>query len=193
MQAEKSVIILAAGHSSRMGKQKFSLKLADGRTFLEHIVDQYFSFGCRTIILVLNEEGRRQFETISFKGKANIICVTNKYPERERYYSIKLGLSLIKNGSHVFVHNADNPFASHSILEELSIHQSEADYIKPVYKGKGGHPILISPLIVKDIIRNKNYNFRFNDFLKKYSLTEISTDDDKILTNINTILDYSKL
>lgn len=193
MQVDRSVIILAAGHSSRMGKPKFSLELSDGRTFLEHIVDQYFSFGCKSIILVLNEEVSKHLETININKQTNIQCVINSHPEFERYYSIKVGLSVLGNDNYVFIHNADNPYANQNILKELYNHRSEADYIKPIYKGRGGHPILISPLVVKDINSIENYNIRFNDFLKKYTAKEISTDDNKILVNINTIFDYSKL
>ncbi|MCK5839504.1 MAG: NTP transferase domain-containing protein, partial [Bacteroidales bacterium] len=53
-----SAVILAAGRSTRMGRPKFALRFAKNLTFLEKIITGYSSFGCRQIIVVLNEQGR---------------------------------------------------------------------------------------------------------------------------------------
>ena len=70
----------------------------------------------------------------------------------------------------VFIHNADNPFANHKVLKALYSNRTDADLIKPVFKKTGGHPILISNKIVKDIVSYKNYDIHLNDFLKNYSI-----------------------
>jgi CTP:molybdopterin cytidylyltransferase MocA len=50
-EKEFSTIILAAGKSERLGFPKLSLKYDDDTTFVEHIVNEYQSFGCSDIIL----------------------------------------------------------------------------------------------------------------------------------------------
>ena len=52
-----SVIILAAGNSTRMGVPKFSLRFNSKHTFIEHIAQEYYDLGCKEIIIVINESG----------------------------------------------------------------------------------------------------------------------------------------
>lgn len=190
MQKNCSVVILAAGYSSRMGKLKFALTLANGSTFIENIVRQYAEFGCREIIVVVNINGKEYFDVNPIKG---ITVVINHHPERERLFSLKTGLLKITGTYPVFVHNADNPFAGQAILKALFASRGEADFIKPIFKNKGGHPIIISNRIVRDIVSCKNYDVHLNEFLKNYPHGELEADDENILININTIDEYLNL
>lgn len=189
MQKDCSVVILAAGYSSRMGQLKFTLTLDDGTTFIENIVKQYADFGCREIIIVVNHKGKEYLNDHHIK---DVIIAVNHHPEFERFYSIKTGLSNLRDDNPVFIHNADNPFASQAVLKSLFINRGDADFIKPVFDKKGGHPILISKRIVSDIISSENHKIHLNYFLKNYSSKEIEMDDEKILVNINTESDYKK-
>lgn len=190
MQKDCSVIILAAGNSSRMGRLKFTLTLPDGITFIENIVKQYAEFGCREIIVVVNISGKKYLDEHPMK---DITIALNQHPEFERFYSIKAGLSKVKINYPVFIHNADNPFASKQVLNTLFNNRAEADFIKPVFKSKGGHPIFISNKIARDINSNNNFDIHLNDFLRNYSCRKIEVDDEKILINVNTVNDYLKL
>jgi len=187
-----SAIILAAGYSSRMGCAKFTLRLADGTSFLENIINQYSVFGCNQIIVVVNSEGKGFLDQSPIRLIDELDFVVNQHPEYERFYSLKLGVGMVKNNQPVFLHNADNPFANLEILEDLYFNREMADFIKPVFNKRGGHPILISHKILRDIILVKNHDINLNDFLKKYSCKEIETTDENILLNINRISDYKK-
>ncbi len=54
IEKEFSVIILAAGKSSRMGLPKLSLRYNENKIFIEHIVNKYEDFRCKEIIIVEN-------------------------------------------------------------------------------------------------------------------------------------------
>ena len=56
-KSDSSVVILAAGFSSRMKQAKFSLKFDNNRTFLEKIIEEYQTFAGKEIIVVLNSVG----------------------------------------------------------------------------------------------------------------------------------------
>ena len=191
-QINCSVIILAAGRSNRMGKAKFALEFSVNKTFLEEIIHQYHSFGCKQIIIVLNEKGQDYIKNHRFAFPDNTLLITNKYLERGRFYSIKLGVhSINSENTPVFIHNIDNPFVNHKVLQKLlSINNS--GYASPTYQDKGGHPILISKHIAQQILLDKENNIVLSEFLKKFKRKRIEVDDKNILVNINTPEDYQK-
>ena len=193
MKKDCSVVILAAGNSSRMGSPKFALTLSDGRMFIENIVKQYVEFGCMEVIVVINNDGKLHLDEHPINADAEITYAINQHPEYERFYSVQTGLSKVLSNHPVFIHNADNPFANHEVLKALYSSRTGADLIKPVFKKTGGHPILISNKIVKDIVSYKNYDIHLNDFLKNYSIKTIKINDEKILINVNTMSDYKNL
>jgi len=107
MKKQYSVVILAAGTSSRMGTPKFLLKYNESTTFLEWIIKEYEAFACEQIVVVLNREGANLFEShyANFTDKLKIII--NYHPEWERFYSVKLGLTALGSINPVFIHNVD--------------------------------------------------------------------------------------
>ena len=195
-----AVVILAAGKSDRMGTFKFALRFDDEHTFLEKIIKEYESFGCRQIILVLNKNG---FEAVKRDKPAifeKIKIVINNHPEFERFYSVKLGLKEIEQNIPVFIQNIDNPFIDKNLLTKLSEacrtaynSDTNVEYYVPVYKSSGGHPVLLSPVAVGNIkaIKENDLNFRF--VLRKFSRINIPVNDEKVLININTPEEYGKL
>ena len=50
----------------------------------------------------------------------------------------------------------------------------------------GGHPVLISKRVCKDILLENENEVNFKNFLKKYSVKEVDVDDNSIFLNINT-------
>ena len=188
-----SVVILAAGQSTRMGRPKFALKFDENLTFLEKIITEYNSFGCRQIIVVLNEEGESYLKENPIKLFGNITIVTNSHPEWERFYSIKIGLKHLDESSCAFIHNVDNPFVNKQVLKSLQGEMAEIDYLVPCFKGRGGHPVLLSKKMIKHIIAEKNPDLNFRDFLKRYAKKVVEVRDERVLVNVNTGEDYKRL
>lgn len=180
-----SVIILAAGYSSRMEKPKFALQFDKNHTFLEKIIQIYDDFGCKEIIIVLNKKGRLIADHKQLKLR-NARIVLNENPEWERFYSIKLGIQNLTKKHPVFIHNVDNPFVTSQILKALISQDVSTHYVVPTYNAKGGHPILISNKICEAIISEKNYDLILSDFLKRFKKMKVAMNDKNILVNINT-------
>lgn len=187
-----SVVILAAGKSSRMGLPKFALKFSDEHTFLEEIIYQYKKFGCQEIVVVLNEEGTNILEGKYLPISNDVIIVKNNHPEWERFYSIKLGIKSLKEKYPVFIHNVDNPFVNHAVLTSLYNEYEKTDYVIPKHKRRGGHPILISEKIITAIKSEKKNDLVLSDFLNNYTKKVVQVADEKVLTNINTEVAYLK-
>lgn len=187
-----SVIILAAGKSSRMGVPKWSLLFDKNTSFIEHLISEYYSFGCKEIILVINETDYSSFLEKKYKVTKTLHLAINPQPEWDRFYSLKLGVEKLSSDQLVFIQNIDNPFVNNSLLTKLLESNENADLVVPEYNGRGGHPILINQQIVKTIKRNQENIQHFKEFLNQFTKKKIEVSDEKILVNINQLVDYQQ-
>lgn len=193
MKKDCSALIPAAGFSSRMGKIKLALEMSDGKTFLENICRQFVKFGCNPIVVVVNKSGSLFLEQTDMNLPDSVKIVLNEHPERGRFYSIRKGLSVLERKQYVFIHNVDNPFVETEVLDELYKNRSENKWVKPVYKGKSGHPVLLPPKICSAICSEARDDLRLDSFLQAYTHKKVEVNSKKILININTFDDYEKL
>ena len=189
---EFSVIILAAGKSSRMGIPKWSLMFTQNNSFIENVVSEYYRFGCKEIIVVINESDYSSFIEKNLNLPENIQIVINSQPDWHRFYSLKLGVKSLSKIQFVFIHNIDNPFVNHEILDKLVENSNTADLIIPEFEGRGGHPIFISRKIIADINSETRNQIHFKEYLQQYSTKRIKVNDERILLNINTSEEYQQ-
>ncbi len=185
-----SAIILAGGLSSRMNVHKTELSFDEKRNFLQKITEEYLNFDCREIIVVFNSENYKSYVDKGLKLNDKIKIVLNNYPEKDRLYSLKIGISALYKTGSSFIQNIDNPFVTKETLMLLAENSDKADYIIPSYKKKGGHPILISEKIVKTIKETKEETGNMKTFLNHFKKYYADCGNKKITANINTISDY---
>lgn len=179
-----NAIILAAGESSRMGSPKMLLLCNDGQTFIEKCINAFEAFGCEQIILVLNPDNATLLQQKGITVPNSCTIAINPHSEDGRFSSIQVGIKALHNSNAVFLHNVDNPFVHPTLLAAL-VQDFTADFIHPVFEGRGGHPILISPAIVKQIIAAPD-NQDFKAIINVFQKQTIAVDDPKIIANINT-------
>jgi len=179
--------------SERMGKPKFALGFEMQKTFLEEIIARYSEFPCEEIIVVMNVNGRALLDSLKIKLPANTKITINPNPEHGRFSSIKTGLNHLSNRTAVFIHNVDNPFVNVGLLRALSTNLGHADYCVPMFKNRGGHPILISPKVVDAIINCSHDDLNLKEYLKAFEKKTSEINNPKILININSIQDYEEM
>jgi molybdenum cofactor cytidylyltransferase len=184
-----SVLLLAAGKSQRMGKAKLLLPFNDTGVFLEEIIQNYKNFNCQEIIVVLNNEGNKLVKTRFPQIIKDCTLVVNSRESSERFYSIQLGIKHLQFDYPVFIHNIDNPFASPLVLNSL-FEQDYSDYVIPQYRGKGGHPILLSHKVAQALLASEKDDLILSNFLKHFNQKRVEIADKRILFNINTQEDY---
>jgi CTP:molybdopterin cytidylyltransferase MocA len=183
-------LILAGGKSERMSSPKPFLKY-NGRTFLEKIVNEFIACDIEETVVVLNHElFVRANEKYLAKISEKCILLKNTNPEWGRYHSLKLGIDKVIGADFCFIHNVDNPFVSSTLIKELYSHRNAKGYTLPVYKSRGGHPVLISKIIMKTIHSSALSSTTLKDVLINYSRKELVVNDDSILANINTPEEY---
>jgi molybdenum cofactor cytidylyltransferase len=188
-----SVVILAAGNSSRMKQAKALLKFDKNTVFIEHIVAEYLQHKlCNELVVVVNSKLANILQNY-MADMPKLKITVNHYPEKERFYSIQCGMKALTHPENIFLHNADNPFVKQKTLDELILRIKGFDFAVPQYQGNGGHPILLSSGITSDIITEKNTNQNLKDYLKRYKKIYVPVKDKNILVNINSKNDYQQM
>jgi molybdenum cofactor cytidylyltransferase len=187
-----SVIVLAAGNSTRMGVPKFSLRFNSKHAFIEHIAHKYHELGCKEIVVVVNESGYSLIMENTFNFPENVKFVINEHPEWDRFYSVKRGLQNLIEIQPTFILNVDNPFINPEVIYALLNEKDNANYFYPTYMGKGGHPVLLSENIVNKIINEKENQLHFREYLNRYTKKTIEVDNENCLININIKEEYKK-
>ncbi len=186
-------VLLAAGHSHRMGSPKPMLEFGHATTFLDACLKAFIDFGCEKVVVVTNKHVYDLLKSAIKDLPVNVRFVLNNYPERGRFYSLGCGLKTIQSYTKVFFHNVDNPFISSDVLKALSAQEQTADVICPAYNGKRGHPVLISSKVVSDIVSESNTERNLRNYLDRYHNVSVPVHDPNILININTPEEYTRL
>ena len=191
LKGNTSVVILAGGKSDRMNFPKPFLPYDSKRTFVEKIVCEYKSFGCKKNILVLNEDLNCSTwdEFLSNLSKETLI-VNNRYSDLGRFYSLQLGIKVVENSDYCFVQNIDSPFIDSDLLQKLYDSKTSNGYVVPEYEGKGGHPILIGKDVINSIKEEEDISINLKDKLRQFNRKVIDSGSDKVLININTLEEY---
>ena len=141
-------------------------------------------------MLVIQNSVKKTLEKHIQKLTGNIYIAENNEPEKGRMHSLQLGLKLMENKA-VFVHNIDNPFVSNGLLMQMITKLEPNTYVKPLYKNKGGHPVLLSAEVANELLQadiTKENNLK--NALKKHVQIIIETNEPEILLNLNTPDDY---
>ncbi|MBM3416972.1 MAG: hypothetical protein FJY20_11150 [Bacteroidetes bacterium] len=193
MKNSISAIILAAGQSERMNQPKPFLLFDEKRNFLDKINGTYISADIQQIILVVNpaiESDVKRFMENKYPDQP-VNIVVNLYPEKGRFYSIRLGLEKT-DSSFCYIQNIDNPFVTTELLIEMGKRVKQGTYVAPVYKKKKGHPVLISGELIDHcrMLKGDDYNLRKE--LNKFEEIKLDWTDKNILANINTDEEYQK-
>ncbi|MEI7663815.1 MAG: NTP transferase domain-containing protein [Bacteroidota bacterium] len=187
MSQSFSAVILAAGNSGRMGRDKALLPFGDGLNFASHLVKSFSQYGCHPMVVVVNEK----FDA-SLLGTKNHCLVVNRHLEKGRAWSVRLGLEQIPRGQACFIQNIDNPFVNPGLLGKLLKSAIPDGYSVPVYNSRGGHPILLGYKVV-EFIRRQSELIDFRGVLQHFIRVEVQFPDERILWNINTPDDYDEL
>lgn len=144
-----AAILLAAGRSSRMNYPKPLLEW-QGRTLLEHQMDQLAKLPVAEIIVVLGHESDRILEKVSSHDQRVSFIICDDFQEGLSA-SLKCGLQqAIGKYAGVFLMLGDLPLIQSCTFErvyetgaKLLDTSGEPFVVQPSYKGHPGHPVFI--------------------------------------------------
>lgn len=145
-------LVLAAGESSRMGRDK-ALLLYRGQTFLGAVVGQLRAAGIERIAVVLGYHAEQIRSAVDLEG---VEAVVNRDYRLGQTSSLQAGLRALDapDLEAVVLCLVDHPAVSSEVIQKLvsSFRQSSAAVVIPTFEGRRGHPVLISRALFRELI-----------------------------------------
>ncbi len=147
-----SAILLGAGESKRMGKNKLFLSWGK-RTILEHCLQALLRSRVKEVVIVLND---RMKEIDHRLGKKKVKVVVNPYYKKGMSTSIRCGLKTLdpKSGG-ILVALGDQPFIKTRTINALigAFGRAEGKIIVPSFRGRRGHPVIFHRKYEEELLR----------------------------------------
>ena len=176
-------VILAAGFSSRMGKNKMLLEIGR-KTVIERCINA-FDESCSRIIVVTGKYHDDIKQCLSSYAKVKLVY--NRDYRQGMFSSVKEGIRQIES-ERFFVTPGD-----YSLLKADTIKQmlnTRGRFVVPVYQGKKGHPILLDKWFIP-VILNSYSNLR--ECLKEFESTKLNINDEGVVRDLDTNEAYHQM
>lgn len=130
-------VILAAGTSSRVGRQKLLMEFR-GRTLIEYPIAAAQAW---EPIVVAGPEVARYLA-----GRSDVTVLRNDAPELGMKHSLSLANRAIGAECAMLVLLGDKPLIRASLIDAICRAPDDIDLAYPVRAGISGHPVALSPL-----------------------------------------------
>ena len=185
-------IILSAGESSRMGRDKALLPY-HGSTFLNHLISLLLP-RVETLIVVLGHHAGEVAATVP--ASRGLSIVTNPDYQRGMLTSLQTGLSAVREASGVLFTLVDHPAVRTQTIDRLieEFFRNTAALAVPRYGERRGHPVLLSRPIAREILAlpaNSSAKQVIRGHLAETLFVDV--DDPGILRDIDLPADYETL
>lgn len=149
MKAEYFAVVLAAGNSGRMGREKARLPWLDGKSLLRWTVDTLAGTGWQPLV-VLGPEHFAYWDP----GLPAGCAVLNPDPARGKTTSLAAGVKAIPgNAERILITSVDQPRPA-ALYERLR-RESEAAHAKillPDFDGRRGHPVVVAGSVRDELL-----------------------------------------
>jgi len=190
------VVILGAGASRRMGRPKLLLPW-NGKTVIEHLMDQWISLGAHRVAIVVsghNIELNRELDRLGVPDGDRIV---NPEPEEGMFSSIRCAArreDWSADLTHVVISLGDQPHLKSDALRQLMVFatQNSERICQPSLKGRAKHPVCLprgqfSELALTDAPMLKHFLEQHQELI---SLIEL--EDEGLSLDLDTPEDYEK-
>jgi molybdenum cofactor cytidylyltransferase len=197
-------LILAAGESSRMGRDKALLPWprqapnpATAETFLSAAIRLFFSHV--ELVLVVAGKNEKALSPIIYANGASL--VVNHAPERGQFSSLQVGLHEVLNRGRdaVMITLVDRPPVRSETIETLELAFELASThrkwsVIPEYHGKHGHPIIAGREMIEAFLKAPDTsNAREVEHTHVKEIEYVPVDDPLVAMNVDTPEQYASL
>jgi len=185
-------LIIAAGYSSRIKAFKPLLRFGESNIIVT-IIKKLRDLGLGSIIVVSGYN--HHLLEVALKGSP-VNLVLNKEYERGMLSSIKCGLGAVRSAAQgVLIFLVDQPFIGVDTLKKIlaAFTKNGAGIVLPSYKGKHGHPVIISRKYFDEVF-GLDENIGLRQLMQQHQddIYEVDAPTDDILHDIDTWEDYKK-
>jgi molybdenum cofactor cytidylyltransferase len=188
-------VILAAGASSRMGRDKALLPWQGG-TFLSAAI-QALQRETELVIVVAGKNASA-LEPVVFANAA--FLVENAHPELKQMSSLQRGLEEVLNRGRdaAIITLVDRPAPRAETIRQVKDAFLSAEdktwAAVPEYGGRHGHPIIVGREMIDAFLRAPaTSSARDVEHARQQHILYIPVDDPLVTVNVNTEEDYEKL
>jgi molybdenum cofactor cytidylyltransferase len=188
-------LILAAGESSRMGRDKALLPW-QGSTFLAAHMDALRMH--TDFVLVVAGKNCAALEPV-VDARAGYLAV-NPHPEQGQFSSLQVGLQEVLNRGRdaAIISLVDRPPARMETIGRLRLAFEQAPSgiwaIVPEYDGGHGHPIIAGREMITAFLQAaSSENARDVEHLHQQHIAYVAVDDRLTVANIDTPEDYQRI
>lgn len=188
-------VILAAGASSRMGRDKALLPWQGG-TFLSGAIEALQ----RVTELVIVVAGNNLDELQPIADAQAAFVAVNRNPDQGQFSSLRIGLQEVMNYGRdaAIITLVDRPAPSDETIAQIkSVFLAAGDQVwaaVPEHGGKHGHPIVIGREMIEAFLRAPaTSNAREVEHANQSHILYVAVDDPLVALNVNTVEDYEKL
>ncbi len=177
-------IILAGGYSSRAECNKMVLKYKNTE-IIKHAVIAMQDF-CSKIIVVTGHYHNDIIDVV--KDFPKVIVIRNLNYSQGMFSSVKVGVREVDDD--FFLTPGDYPLITKGTYEKLL--SSTGEIRVPTFNNLRGHPLFISKHLISELLSESN-DSNLKIFRNKYEITNVETNDEGILKDIDTLNDYLEL
>jgi molybdenum cofactor cytidylyltransferase len=185
-------VVLAAGQSTRMGQPKMLLPWADGKTIIEHIVEQLVMARIDEIVVVTGHYSAEIRERVQPFGVK--IAFNKAYKTGEMLSSLQTGLRAMSDHiSAALMVLGDQPQMQPRVLYRLlkAYAEGAGQILIPSYQMQRGHPILLGRRYWHEMCQLEgDASPRQVMDAHKDEICHIVVDTDTILHDVDTPSDY---
>lgn len=190
-----SLIVLAAGKSTRMRGRNKLLAKVDGKTMIRKVVETALNSKVDEVIVVLGWQAKKVRDAL---GDLPCRLVVNKDYEGGQSSSVKAGLREVSDATRaILVLPGDiakiDSRSINLVLEEYD--QGKAPIIVAGHEGRSGHPILLDKAVFKEIEQIDEQTFGLKAVVKKHEgeMRLVETGSGNVLTDVDTPEDLKQL
>lgn len=148
-------LVLAAGASTRMGRQKLTLPLPNGIPLIQHVLENVAGAGLDGIMVVVNA-GDDAVITAAQDGVGRWQCVRNPHPEQGMSSSLRLGVELMERSTAaaLVVLLGDQPDVSGEVIRQIvaAFWASGKPLVQASYHGQPSHPVLFGRALFGELL-----------------------------------------
>lgn len=183
-------IILAAGESRRMELPKALLRLGE-KTFIEAHIQALRASKIGQVTVVLGYQYQEIVEKVDLGG---VILAINEDYYKGQLSSLIKGIEAIRGDTDgIMISLVDHPPPGAHLVDTMvdEFYQKRKTIIIPTYKGRRGHPVVFSRYLLPEILSApQDQGARAVVRAHPDQVFEIETDEEGVVTDIDTLEDY---
>ena len=182
-------IILAAGLGTRSEGKKLLLPYKN-QSIITTAVRASLQADLMTIVVTGYRHDLIEKELQSYQCE-KLKLVYNEHFAKGQGSSTLCGVAHLKADQPFFISLADMPLIESRHYLFLMEYKNYAA-VRPMYKGRLGHPVMLQPAFIP-IIKNQKESFTMRSLLSQFTVHQVQVDEEAYILDIDTLAEYHRM